>query len=61
MVLIPFTLLDCILYRGNHCRVLLDQIPRQVRVLLHLSRFMCYEKVHRMWMAAMKFLHFFDL
>jgi hypothetical protein len=32
MVLIPVTLLDRILYRGNHCRVLLDQIPRQVRV-----------------------------
>jgi hypothetical protein len=53
MVLIPFTLLDPIVYRGTHPRVPLDQISRPVRIILYLSRFMCYEDIYRMWMDAM--------
>jgi hypothetical protein len=42
MVFIPFTLLDRIAYCGTHRRVPLDQISRPVRIILYLSRFMCY-------------------
>jgi hypothetical protein len=60
MVLIPFTLLDRILYRGTHRRVLLDQISHPVRVTLYSLRFMCYEDIYRMRMDAMKYLHFLN-